>query len=131
MSDHAAKELGISERVSFLGMVRDVYAVMQHWDLFAYATTENEGLGNALIEAMSYGLPPVAYDCETGPEDIIDDDVNGLLVRPLGDEIALSAALLRLMILPMAIRARNPNRNRTPTPNPTTGAPCHARYDKT
>jgi glycosyltransferase involved in cell wall biosynthesis len=58
--EQLARDLGIVEQVKFLGMVRDVYAVMQHWDVFAYATTEREGLGNALTEAMMLGLPCVA-----------------------------------------------------------------------
>jgi glycosyltransferase involved in cell wall biosynthesis len=60
--EQLARDLGIVEQVKFLGMVPDVYAVMQHWDVFAYATTEREGLGNALTEAMMLGLPCMATD---------------------------------------------------------------------
>ena len=39
-----------------------------------------EGLPLVLIEAMSMGLPIVSFDCETGPRDIIIQDVTGQLV---------------------------------------------------
>lgn len=63
--EQLTRELEIADGVRFLGMVGDVYSVMQHWDIFAYATTEREGLGNALTEAMMLGLPCVAT--KTGP----------------------------------------------------------------
>lgn len=41
-----------------------------------------EGYPMVLLEAMSLGLPPVAFNCQTGPSDIIEDGTSGLLVRP-------------------------------------------------
>lgn len=55
-----AVSLGIADQVRFLGTVTDVYAAMKRWDIFVYATTEQEGLGNALAEAMMLGMPCVA-----------------------------------------------------------------------
>ena len=40
-----------------------------------------EGFPNALIEAMAYGCAPIAFDCLTGPRDIIEDQKNGLLIE--------------------------------------------------
>jgi glycosyltransferase involved in cell wall biosynthesis len=56
------EELSIADKVTFHGDVSEVYSVMRGWDLFAYATTEREGLGNALSEAMALGLPCVVTD---------------------------------------------------------------------
>lgn len=57
-----------------------------------------------LIEAMSFGLPLVAYDCKTGPAELIDNGVNGYLV-PDDDAAAFSEGVLELMRDP-ALRDR-------------------------
>ncbi len=48
----------------------------------------------ALLEAMSLGLPAVALDCPTGPGEVIEHRVNGMLVPP-GDVSAFAAAAPR------------------------------------
>lgn len=55
-----------------------------------------EGFPNALIEAMSHGCAVAAFDCETGPRDIITHNQDGLLV-PDNDVDALTKELERLM----------------------------------
>ncbi|EIA1340784.1 glycosyltransferase family 4 protein [Vibrio parahaemolyticus] len=55
-----------------------------------------EGLGMVLIEALYCQLPSVSFDCPAGPKTIIDNDVNGILVKT-GDVISLSKALERLI----------------------------------
>ena len=54
-----------------------------------------EGMPLALLEAQALGVPAVAFDCPTGPAEIIGADT-GILV-PLGDTQALADALLRLL----------------------------------
>jgi glycosyltransferase involved in cell wall biosynthesis len=44
-------------------------------------TSEAEGLPMVLIEAMSAGLPCVAYDCPTGPDEIINNNEDGYVVK--------------------------------------------------
>jgi glycosyltransferase involved in cell wall biosynthesis len=62
-------------------------------------TSRYEGLPMVLIEAMSFGLPLVAYDCKTGPAELIDDGVNGYLV-PDDDAAAFSEGVIKLMLDP-------------------------------
>ena len=59
-------------------------------------TSRKEGMPMVLLEAMGIGLPAVAYDCPTGPREIISGRRRRLVV-PDGDEDALAARLIALM----------------------------------
>ena len=59
-------------------------------------SSRSEGMPNALIEAMAAGVPCVSTRCEMGPEELIEDGVNGLLV-PVDDAGAMSAAICRIL----------------------------------
>jgi glycosyltransferase involved in cell wall biosynthesis len=90
-----AEDLGILKNTRFLGMIANVYEAMQEWDLFVYSTTDKEGLGNALIEAMMCGLPCIATD--TGPiREIVGQLAVEKLVRP-SDPAALAGKILALI----------------------------------
>jgi glycosyltransferase involved in cell wall biosynthesis len=56
------EQLRLSANVTFYGDVKDVFEVMNRWDLALYATTMNEGLSGTIPEALSIGLPVVASD---------------------------------------------------------------------
>jgi glycosyltransferase involved in cell wall biosynthesis len=92
--EELARGLGIAEQVRFLGRVADPYAAMARWDLFAYTTTWREGLGNALIEAMRFGLPCVATD--RGPvRELLGEPGTGVVVAA-DDAEALARAMTDL-----------------------------------
>lgn len=55
-----------------------------------------EGFPMAMIEGMTCGLPAVSFDFQCGPEDMIEDGVNGIIVKD-GDIDGLGRALQRLM----------------------------------
>jgi glycosyltransferase involved in cell wall biosynthesis len=59
-------------------------------------TSRYEGFPNVLAEAMAHGVPAAAFDCPTGPTDLIDDGRNGFLVK-LGDIEALSKRVVYLI----------------------------------
>lgn len=83
-------ELGLSERVHFLGLRRDVPAILARVAATCLPSWA-EGFPNAVMEAMVARRPVVATRVGGCPE-LIDDGVTGLLVPPR-DPVALAAAL--------------------------------------
>ena len=77
-----AKELDMSKRVHFLGWVDNPYKYIYHSSILA-CTSQTESFGNVLVEAMACGTPVISTKCG-GPEEIIDDGVNGFLIE-IGD----------------------------------------------
>lgn len=90
-----AKELGLCQRVSLPGQSHEAISQIAAAEIFALSS-RFEGFPNVLVEAMSTGRAVVAFDCRSGPADLIEPEVNGLLV-PAGDVSALAAALDRMM----------------------------------
>jgi GalNAc-alpha-(1->4)-GalNAc-alpha-(1->3)-diNAcBac-PP-undecaprenol alpha-1,4-N-acetyl-D-galactosaminyltransferase len=74
-----ASELGIAEKVEFLGRIGNVGDWHERADIFVL-TSRFEGMPNALLEAVCYGTPAVSTDCLTGPREIIVEGVNGTLI---------------------------------------------------
>ena len=83
------------ENFFFKGYCSDVSAVYPGAALYA-CTSFFEGLPLSLLEAKSWRVPIVSFDCKTGPGEIIEDGVNGFLV-PDGDVGAFAERLERLM----------------------------------
>lgn len=89
-----AKQLGISERVTFTGWRSDVPQLLFAADI-AVASSICEGLGLNVIEAMASGIPVVAYD-NRGHRDIIKNGVNGYLIKH-NDYLNMSEVLSYLL----------------------------------
>lgn len=91
-----ASELGLQDRVHFIGNVENVPALHAELDAFVLPTLgRGEGCPVALLEAMACGKPSVATNIP-GSRDVIEHGVSGLLVPP-EDPDALSEALLSLV----------------------------------
>lgn len=90
-----AKDLGIQERVRFLGFQNNPYQFMKNASIFVLPSL-TEGFPNVLIEAMACGVPVISTDCPTGPNEIIVNGRNGFLVPPADPE-KLAEAVLKLL----------------------------------
>ncbi len=87
--------MGVGDRVDFPGFVPNPYPALSGASVFVLPS-RFEGFPNALVEAMALGVPCVSTRCPTGPEEIISDGVDGLLV-PVDDPVALAGAIDRLL----------------------------------
>lgn len=92
-------DAGLTERISMPGRVGNVADWYVQSDLYALSSRV-EGLSNTLLEAMASGLAPVAFDCDTGPREIVRNAIDGVLVSPAGDNHALAAHLSDMMAHP-------------------------------
>lgn len=90
------KKLGLCNRISFPGYVDNIPEELEKSSLYVLSSNF-EGMPNALMEAMSLGLPCVSTDCPCGgPRFLIQDGVNGFLV-PVGDATRLAEAMKYLL----------------------------------
>jgi len=87
-------ELHLQNRVYLPGRVQDPYGVIKNADIYVLSS-RSEAFPVALCEAMGVGLPCISFDCPTGPADIIEDNLNGILVEYLNVN-ALAQTMLEL-----------------------------------
>ncbi|RTE53801.1 glycosyltransferase family 4 protein [Arenibacter aquaticus] len=85
----------IQDQVIFTGFRKDVNQIMQRSEVFILSS-RYEGLPMVLLEAMSQGMACIAYDCKTGPADIIENGKNGLLIEDQNSE-AMQKELSKLL----------------------------------
>jgi glycosyltransferase involved in cell wall biosynthesis len=96
-----ASELGIQERVIFLGARNDIPELLASCDLFVLPSIY-EGLPLSVLEAMAAGKAVVATAVGGTPEAVLDGKT-GLLVQP-GDPVALAKAIQEILSDPLLSR---------------------------
>ncbi len=89
-----ARELGVAQRVAFLGWRRDTAALLAAAEIFV-CSSRHEPLGNIVLEAWSAGRPVVAVASQ-GPLELIADGVDGVMV-PGEDAGVLATQIARLL----------------------------------
>jgi GalNAc-alpha-(1->4)-GalNAc-alpha-(1->3)-diNAcBac-PP-undecaprenol alpha-1,4-N-acetyl-D-galactosaminyltransferase len=88
-------DLGVADRIDWLGAVPDLSGYYAKSSIFALPS-HYEGMPNALLEAMWWGLPCIVSDASSGPLEVIQNKENGL-VFPVDNVEALTEALLSLV----------------------------------
>lgn len=90
-----AEELGISDRVKFMGFCSNPYPYIKHAKLLVLSS-DSEGFGNVLVEALICGTPVVSTNCPGGPATILSGNLAiGLAemnVDSLAEKIVLVAS---------------------------------------
>ena len=90
-----AGDLGVEKQVIFTGKSDHIEELYLTSSIFAF-TSSSEGFPNVIGEAMSAGLPVLAFDCIAGPSALIGNGVTGFRA-PLFDESEFEAKLERLI----------------------------------
>ena len=75
-----AKSYGLEKRIDFLGWTDEIDSVLQTKSVYVLSS-RREGFPCGLIEAMSQGCACLAFNCKTGPNEIINDGKSGMLAR--------------------------------------------------
>ncbi|GAB4185800.1 MAG: glycosyltransferase [Calditrichia bacterium] len=78
-----AELLGISHRIIWLGQVDNPYPILKQAEALIL-TSDYEGFGNVLVEALCLGIPAISFDCPSGPSEILTGSLSHFLI-PHGD----------------------------------------------
>ncbi|MCC8158790.1 MAG: glycosyltransferase, partial [Phascolarctobacterium sp.] len=89
------KKNGLLDKIILMGNKKNMYDLYADYS-FLVMTSRHEGLPMALLEAKAKKLPLVSFDIETGPSDIIRNDMDGFLV-PAFDTEAMSCKICELI----------------------------------
>lgn len=93
--EHKIKELELSDYTQILPFQQNPWPYYKAASVFAL-TSEWEGFGNVIVEALACGTPVVSTDCPGGPRFILDEGKYGLLIKP-NDKDELESALIALL----------------------------------
>lgn len=88
-------ELNLQDDVCLFGFVANPYAYMSKASMLVLSS-KWEGLPTVLIEALAIGIPVVATDCQSGPNEILNNGQYGSLV-PVSDSEAMAAEMIKVL----------------------------------
>ena len=90
------KEYKLENDVILLGQIENPYPFFKNAKLFVH-TAKYEGLPTVLLESLAFGTPVVAYDCPTGPKDILGGNSEYGELIPLNDKDMFVEKVYELM----------------------------------
>ena len=93
--EYMSEQMGLKDDVRFLGERHDIPQIMDLLTVFVLCSRGNEGLPNAILEAMAAGKPIVATDI-FGNNELVENGVNGILV-PANNPEKLAEKILTVL----------------------------------
>ena len=90
------REYNLENDVVLLGQIENPYPFFKNAKLFVH-TAKYEGLPTVLLESLTLGTPVVAYDCPTGPKDILGQNSEYGKLIPLNDKDTFVKEVYELM----------------------------------
>lgn len=93
--ENQINEFGISNTCSINAPVNNIINKYLESSIFVM-TSRYEGMPMTMLEAMSVGVPCVSYNFKCGPRDIINDDIDGYVIKE-GDEEAFGKKLISIV----------------------------------
>lgn len=88
-------ELNLRNKVIFTGWKFNIYHYLKNADIFVYSSN-HEGFGYVILEALNCGLPIIATDTPFGPSEILKNGKYGILI-PVGDYKKMAEAIIRFL----------------------------------
>lgn len=89
------EDLNLQNDIFLLGQKKNPYPWMKNAKIFLH-TSYGEGLPTVFLESMICGTPIIAYDCPTGPKDILGKNEYGVLVKT-GDKAKFEEEIIKLL----------------------------------
>lgn len=86
----------LSSVIVLCGATNDIISKYYESSIFILSS-RTEAFGLVLTEAEACGLPIVAFDCPSGPRELMEDGRNGYLVSPVGNVKDLASSIIKLM----------------------------------
>lgn len=95
MLKHKVTQSNLTQQIKFIPFTKNPYPYVKAAK-FTVLTSHYEGFPRSIIESLALGIPVLSVDCKSGPKEIIEHEVNGLLVENYNPK-ALSEAMNRLI----------------------------------
>lgn len=105
--ENLIKDLKLNDKVAISGYTSKIDDVYDTAKVFATATKQ-DAFPLAMVEALSHGLPLIAFDVNYGPKEIIENGQNGYLLKD-GDIYNLAQRMIELLKDPAQLEAMSEN----------------------